>query len=149
MPGNEAGPEGLVVNFSSVLGSRTNNLFIQLFRYTIVGGFAFMIDIGTLALLTETFHIHYLVSAGFAFTLGLITNYSLSVMWVFDKRSLSNRYVEFITFTAIGLAGLALNEFFMWFFTEKVSFHYMISKLVSTFFIYAWNFSIRKLLLFR
>ena len=137
------------MNFSSVLGSSTNNLYIQLFRYTIVGGFAFIIDIGALALLTEYFHIHYLVSAGFAFSLGLITNYSLSILWVFDKRSLSNRYAEFIMFTAIGLVGLVLNEFFMWFFTEKVSFHYMISKLTSTFFIYAWNFSIRKLLLFR
>jgi putative flippase GtrA len=137
------------VQISILLRENTSNTFIQLFRYTIVGGIAFIIDFSSLFAFTEFLDFHYLFSAALAFTLGLITNYSLSVSWVFDKRSVQNRHKEFVAFTLIGLMGLLFNEFFMWFFTEIVAFHYLISKLCSTFFVYAWNFTVRKLLLFR
>ncbi len=81
--------------------------------------------------------------------LGLITNYIISTAWVFNNRSVENRHVEFLVFTAIGIVGLGLNEIFIWFFTEKIALHYMISKAISAVLIYLWNFFARKLILFR
>ena len=121
----------------------------QLFRYTIVGGFAFIIDFGSLVLLTSVFHVYYLYSAAIAFMLGLSTNYSLSITWVFSTRSLSNRYAEFAIFAWTGIIGLGLNEFFMWLFTDIGHQHYVVSKIVSTFLVFSWNFLSRKFILFR
>ena len=132
-----------------LLKNKTNNTLIQLFRYTFVGGVAFIFDFGSLYILTEYFNIYYLVSAAMAFLLGLTINYLLSVRWVFEKRSIKSKHVEFVVFVLIGIIGLALNELFIWFFTEIAGTHYLYSKLISTLLVYLWNFFIRKYTLFR
>lgn len=133
----------------TVLTSAKDDTLSQLTRYTVVGGLAFSVDFGLLFVLTHFFHIHYLVSAAMAFLFGLSVNYFLSISWVFGKRSVGNRWVEFLVFALIGVAGLGLNEVFMWVFTEFARFHYLISKIGSTVFVYLWNFFARKLTLFR
>lgn len=132
-----------------LLKNKTNNTWIQLFRYTFVGGFAFIFDFGSLYILTEYFNIYYLVSAAIAFLFGLTINYFLSVIWIFKKRSIKSKYVEFVVFALIGIVGLALNEFIIWFFTEIVNTHYLYSKLISSALVYLGNFFIRKFTLFR
>jgi putative flippase GtrA len=127
----------------------TNSTFLQLFRYTFVGGVAFIADFGTLYILTEYFKIHYLISAGISFILGLIINYFLSVKWVFNSRVLKNRMLEFLLFTLIGLIGLGLNELFLWILTDVLLIYYLLSKIFTTIIVYFWNFFARKFLLFR
>lgn len=137
-----------IFNLRSLFKGKTNNSFLQFFRYTFVGGFAFIVDFGLLILLTEYFHIYYLLSAGIAFVFGLVVNYYLSINWVFDKRIVRNRFVEFLIFTMIGLIGLGLNELFLWLLTDKFLIHYILSKGITTFIVYFWNFFARKFLLF-
>jgi putative flippase GtrA len=132
----------------SVFKGKTNNTLLQLIRYSFVGGFAFLVDFGTLAFLTEYFHIHYLVSAGIAFILGLIINYYLSVKWVFNTRAMENRWLEFLLFSLIGLVGLGLNELFLWILTDILFIYYLLSKIITTFIVYFWNFFARKVILF-
>ena len=122
---------------------------IQFIRYTVVGGLAFAVDFGSLFLLTDGFGIHYLASAAVAFILGLTVNYLLSVSWVFNLRALADKRKEFLIFAGIGLIGLGFNELFIWFFTEHVHFHYLISKACSTVLVFLWNFVARKYVLFR
>lgn len=131
-----------------VLG-RTNNTAVQLFRYTFVGGAAFLCDFGTLFLLTHFLHIHYLTSAAAGFLVGLAVNYLLSVAWVFDRSSYDSRMVEFLLFLLIGLVGLGLNELIIWLCTDKFGIHYLLSKVASTGGVYFWNFFVRKYALFR
>ena len=121
----------------------------QLFRYTLVGGIAFALDFGFLFCLTHFLGVYYLISAGIAFLIGVSVNYLLSVAWVFKKHSLQAKWIEVLVFASIGIAGLALNELFIWFFTEIVHFHYLLSKVGSTVFVYLWNFFARKFALFR
>lgn len=128
---------------------KVNSTFIQFIRYTFVGGFAFLVDIGILFVLTEFAGFHYLISAGISFLAGLTTNYVLSTRWVFSNHTLDSKTAEFTIFTIIGLIGLGLNELSLWIFTEVVGLYYILSKLVSTFFVYTWNFGARKIILFR
>ena len=125
-----------------------NSTFIQFFRYTFVGGVAFIVDFGTLALLTEVFKMHYLLSAGIAFILGLTVNYILSISWVFNSRTVDNRLLEFVYFSVIGLIGLGLNELFLWILTDLFAIYYLLSKIITTIIVYFWNFFARKFILF-
>lgn len=134
--------------FKRLFRTSTDNTLIQLFRYTFVGGTAFLADFFTLYMLTEYAGVHYLVSAGIAFILGSIVNYLLSVIWVFNVRRFRSRTIEIIFFVSIGAIGLGLNELFIWFFTEIVMFFYLISKLISTAIVYFWNFFARKYFLY-
>lgn len=131
-----------------VFKNKTDNTFLQLFRYTFVGGLAFLVDFGTLFTLTEYLSLHYLISAGIAFVFGLIINYILSIKWVFNSRVMTNRWLEFMLFTLIGLVGLGLNELFMWILTDLFIIYYLLSKIITTFFVYFWNFFARKFIIF-
>lgn len=135
--------------FSDLIKNKSNNIFVQLFRYLFVGGFAFVFDFGILYILTEYFQVYYLFSAAISFIIGLSINYVLSILWVFEKRTIKNYYLELFIFSFIGVVGLFLNEVILWFFTEKVGAYYLISKILATIIVLLWNFLVRKFVLFR
>lgn len=126
----------------------TNQVFLQLFRYTFVGGAAFLVDFGLLYFFTEVFHFHYLLSASLSFIAGLIVNYVISKLWVFQKSVIRNKGIEFLLFGMIGVVGLGFTDLFMWLFTDCLELYYMISKIITTAIVYFWNFFARKYLLF-
>jgi putative flippase GtrA len=123
-------------------------MVLQLFRYTLVGGLAFLVDYGSLFLLKELAGMHYLWAAAIAFSLGVVTNYCISIRWVFDKRTMQSQQVEFLIFALLGVMGLGINELVMYALTSGAGLHYLGSKLVSTGVTYTWNFVSRKTLLF-
>ncbi len=129
-------------------GAKSQGTAVQLFRYTFVGGGAFVVDFSLLYFCTEFIGIHYLVSAGISFMCGLLTNYLLSIAWVFGRRRVEKRWIEFGIFLLIGIVGVGLNIFSIWFFTEVAGFYYMTSKVAAVFFVYMWNFWARKIVLF-
>jgi putative flippase GtrA len=132
-----------MLEIERLLRQPTDNTAIQLFRYTFVGGLAFLVDFGSLFLLTE-----FAGSAAIAFLLGLATNYVLSITWVFNRRRVSSRWLEFTIFGIIGIIGLGLNELIIWQATETLKLHYLVSKLIATATVYLWNFFARKYTLF-
>jgi putative flippase GtrA len=120
----------------------------QFVRYVLAGGVGFLVDAGSLFVLTEYLNVYYLISAALAFPLGLATLYAISIRWVFDKRRVKHRWLEFGIFSVIGLVGLGLNELGILAFTEVVGFHYLLSKVFTTGLVFIWNFSARKFILF-
>lgn len=124
-------------------------LLQQFGRYVVVGGIAFVMDIGSLYVLTEFAGFHYLHSAAVAFLLGLVTNYCLCRLWVFDRRTVQNASLEFVIFAVIGIVGLGLNEAIMWVASEALHLHYLAGKMMSAGIVLLWNFGARKLILFR
>lgn len=131
-----------------LLKEPTGDAWIQLFRYFFVGGTAFAVDFGLLWVFTEWGGLHYLLSAALSFAGGLTVNYLLSVWWVFSDHVLRSRIVEFAAFVLIGMIGLCLNEAIIWCATERLHFHYLSSKIVSTAVVFFWNFMARKYVLF-
>ena len=127
----------------------TDSTLVQFVRYTVVGGLAFLGDFFTLFALTRFGGVHYLISAAIAFLVGLTLNYALSAVWVFSRRTLKNRAVEFGIFVGIGMIGLGLNELGMWLLAGRVGLHYLWAKIVTAGVVYVWNFGARKLALFR
>jgi len=132
-----------------LIKDQTDDTRIQLFRYFFVGGAAFIVDFGSLFIFTEFLGIYYLISAAIAFILGLIANYILSLSWVFNKRTLNNRKLEFGIFALIGIVGLGLNEMLIYFFTDYLQLYYLLSKIIAAIIILFWNFFARKFALFR
>jgi len=123
---------------------KTDNFFVQFIRYGFVGGIAAVVNICMLYVFTELLGLHYIFSNTLAFTLGLITNYLLSVKYVFSKERKKNRKLEFIVHAIIGIIGLCLDTLLVYLFTDKVNLHYMTSKLISTAIVFGYNFIARK-----
>ena len=121
---------------------------LQVLRYGIVGGIAFVVDFTVLVVLTDGTGLHYLLSAAVAFGFGVMTNYILSIAWVFNNRSLADKRVEFIIFAVIGVFGLGLTEAILYIGTGLISLDYRISKIIAVGAVFFWNFGVRKAVLF-
>ena len=132
----------------------TDNTFVQFFRYIFVGGFATVVDWGlSAALFYLIFGQHFAVLCnGLSFVAGLIVNYFISTFWVFNNSKIKNKFVEFLSFAAIGVVGLLITlgvtYVFEWLLADKTSLYQMIAKIASTALSFFWNFFARKLLLF-
>ncbi len=136
----------ITFNIKKLFKEKTNNTFIQFFRYLFVGGFAAVVNIGMLYILTDFFNFYYLVSNIISFVLGLLVNYLLSKKFVFQEEISISQSKEFIIYAVIGIVGLGLDTLFVWLFTDVVKLHYLISKIISTFIVFIWNFGARKIL---
>lgn len=122
---------------------------IQFFRYVFVGGCSFLVDAGVLWLCVQM-GLHYLFAACFGFVAGLLFNFFLSRALVFRAQTARvGRALEFAGYALIGLVGLGLTEILLYFCTEIVLLHYMISKVIASAVVLFWNFIARKLLLYQ
>lgn len=101
-----------------------------------------MADLGTLVALKEFVGLHYLAGAVIGSVVGVGVNYLLSVFWVFEVRTMSNRLVELTIFIFLGIVGLGLNELALF-----VCLLWNI-KFFATAVTFTWDFSSRQWLLF-
>lgn len=137
---------------TKLLVGSTQSLSIQIFRYLIVGGIAFIVDFLLLYLLTHFLSLPVLVSAAISFMVGLVVNYRLSMTWIFTQsltRSAAQKSKEFFIFFITGISGLGLNELCLYLFTEALEINYLISKLITVPIVILWNFFSRRHLLTR
>lgn len=126
---------------------KENKLFIQIFKFGIVGGLAFVIDYVTLIICKELFHLDVLLSAGIAFTVSVIFNYILSVKWVFNVNQEKSKTKNFIIFVVFSIIGLLLTELIMYIGTKVFDINYLIVKIVATIIVMIFNFITRKMFL--
>ncbi len=128
---------------------KSDSAAVQLLRSVFSSVLAFAVDFGLLVLLTEVLRVHYLLSAACGFVTGTSLGYRISVRWVFNRRRVRRRTVEFTVFLLVGAVGLALNELLLWLFTEPLGVYYLISRLLAGSIIFFVNFFARRTLLFR
>ena len=126
---------------------KENKLLLQIFKFVVVGGIAFVIDYALLYLLTEYGHIHYLISSIISFSGSVIFNYIASVKWVFEVNPEEKKERNFILFIVFSIIGLLINQAILWGMSDLLRIYYMFSKLVATFVVMVYNFITRKLFL--
>jgi putative flippase GtrA len=118
-------------------------------RYTLASAIALALDFGCYAGLIRLAGVPYLAAAPVGFVLGLAAVYFLSVRWVFTQRRFADARLEFAAFAAIGLAGLALNQLILYAAIDGAGLGYEAAKIVSAGTVFCFNFTLRKLFLFR
>ena len=135
--------------FQRLFVIKSDRTTVHLLRSILSSNISFALDFGILVLLTEVVHLHYLISNGIGFMVGTSLNYTLCIFWVFSKRSIKNRNLEYWLYIFFGLSGVGLNELFIWLFTEQLHIYYLISKIIAGSTVFFYNFVTRKYLLFQ
>lgn len=133
---------------SKIFAKSSDNILIQLFRYTMVGGLAFAVDYGLLILLSECIRINVIFAATVSFIAGLVVNYFISVKWVFGKSDIRDRRIEFLAYALIGVIGLVINDLTIYLLTNFCKVHYAVAKPLTAIMVYGWNFFARRYLIF-
>ena len=90
-----------------------NKLMQQIFKFGIVGGVCFVIDMGvTMGL--KLIGVHYLVAGFFGFVVSVVFNYILSFKFVFERKEDMDRRKEFVIFVVLSAGGLLINEIILY-----------------------------------
>ena len=121
-------------------------LIIQLIKFGIVGVIATLIDLAVLMVLKEFMHVDVLAASAVAFSVSVIANYILSMLFVFKSRG-NSKVKEFLVFVILSIGGLLLNQFIMWIGTEIMTAYYLWVKAFALVFVPIYNFITRKIFL--
>ena len=106
----------------------------EILRFALVGGASFVVD---------WLGIHYLYSAAISFTVSVIVNYWLCVVFVFTGAGKQTGR-QAALFIGSSIAGLGINQVCMWLFVEKFVMHYMLAKIGATFIVMFWNYIMKR-----
>ena len=120
----------------------------ELLRYILAAGSGAALDLGVFTLLVEYFGMHYIPSNAISWLVGVLGGYYLCVRWVFPYRRVKNHLLEFLMFCLIGVGGMGVSTGVLWIGVDLLQQQTLISKIVATGFQFAFNFTLRKLLLF-
>jgi putative flippase GtrA len=123
-------------------------VFQEALRYTAVAACALVVDMTILWLLVHYFSWGYLGAATTSFLVGLLFGYVLSVTLVFKYRRLKDQRLEFASFAAIGVVGVAINAAAMSLGVNYLGLHYLLAKFGAAGFTFVWNFAARRQFLF-
>lgn len=133
----------------------SGTLFHQLIRYALAGGAATAVTMAVYAagwrlLARLGVRGDYLIADAAGWAAGMTVNYWLSRRWVFESRRLDGgRGREFLLFAVIGLAGLGWSQLGLWGLVGGLRVHRDLAKVVMIGLVFAWNFMVRRALLFR
>ena len=133
--------------FHIKVSEKTENLFVQIFKFVIVGGIATIIDWVIYYLLYNFIHMNPLVANIISFSVSVIYNYIASVKWVFDVNKDKNKVKMLVEFLIFSIIGLLLTELLLWIGINKLNMNAMIVKVVATAIVMVFNFITRKIFL--
>ncbi len=136
------------INFKKLFIEETNNTMLQFFRYIFVGGTAFVADFFVFFIFDHILKFELALSVAISFLTGIYVNYILS-KWIVFKKEYSSKLYEITIFIIIGVIGLGLTELLMHLFTSNLNIHSLISKVIVSAIVLIWNFTARKIILYK
>ena len=136
----------------AALSGISSQTAVEFLRYVVVGGLAFLADVGTLVFCREVvFHDWgegVYISVMIAFLAGHVVNYLGSLWFVFrdpDERRNGLTWNAFWLFAVVGASGAGMTELGMWVGYGLLGMNYVLTKVLVAAVVFVWNFIGRKL----
>ena len=136
------------LDWRELIFAPTKNSLLQLGRYVLVGGSAFVVDFGAYCWL-EYIGIHYLLVGIISFVAGFLFNFLVSRWMIFrqttDKKINAS---EVVSVLIISLIGLTLTEGLLFIGTDLLNLDFRLSKIAASIIVLFWNYFARKLFVY-
>ena len=136
-----------VRNLKYWLFQPVDRVVLQVPRALLASVLSALLDCATMVFLVEVCSWQPLSSAIFSYLLGGVLQYVLCSVWVFPN-SPSNKAASFLTFTVLSLGGLGITWGVMAV-GARLLVPYGLAKVLALGLAFVWNFTSRKVLLFR
>jgi len=95
------------------LGTRKPGNWVQLFKFGVVGGTGYVINLAVFAALTGPLDVHHLVAAVCAFGVAVTNNFLWNRHWTFQARG-GRAGFQAARFFAVSVGGLGVNLLLLW-----------------------------------
>jgi dolichol-phosphate mannosyltransferase len=113
----------------------------RVWRFACVGLLGVIVNSLLLWLLTERFHIFYVVSSALATEAAILSNFSLNHGWTFASNQRPGSFwPRLARFNLVALSGLTLTVSALYLFTRHFGLHYLVANLFAIGSGTAWNY---------
>ena len=134
------------INIKALIKNTSEKLTVQLIKYLGVAVMALGVDYSTRFILNGILKIDFYVAVAIGFSLGLVVNYLLSMIYVFKPTGKGWMY-ELLVFTVTGLIGLGFTELFNYIFVNIFIIQKAVSSIITTGIVFFFNFFSRRVVL--
>ena len=118
--------KNIIYNYISV-----NLINTRIIKFALVGLSGILVNMGLLYLLSEQFHIYYLVASILTIELSIISNFSLNDLWTWSDRKKKKLYHRFFQYhISVGLTAIFVNWLLLLILTEVFGIYYLVSNLI-------------------
>lgn len=119
----------------------------EIFRFGVNGGVCFLVDAAVMWIFMNIVHAPDWLSIGLGFTVSVVLNYILCLVWVFKgvgKQDLKSQ----IVFLGSSIIGLGLTELLMLFALNVLFMHELIAKVIVTLIVMVWNYFMKRIAIY-
>lgn len=133
--------------FHHLFVRKTENPWVQFFRYFFSGGTAFAVYFALLYVLTEYGHLFHMTSLVIAYLISMFVNFLISKYAVFSSHGQKSS-MQFAKFFSVALVGLCLQYGLVYLFTS-LTLQYLVANVVASAMVYVVSFSLNRSFTFR
>lgn len=125
--------------------------FGEIFRFGVNGGVCFVVDYAVMILCFKVLSLYEWLSIGIGFTVSVILNYILCLVWVFKGATKQNLKSQII-FIGSSIIGLGITEALMLFAINvlgmETTIELGIAKVVVTLIVMVWNYFMKRIAIY-
>ena len=124
-------------------------MLVRAAKYFVVGGISACVDIGFFFVFAKLLGFNYLAVSTGGFLIAVPVNYLLSVRFVFTSGARFKPLHELALVYLVSSVGLGLHLVVLYVAVDVLGLELMLSKLIATGSVFAWNFTARNYFVFR
>jgi len=113
---------------------------MQIVKYFFVGGAAAVVDIGLFSIFAGYLGWPWIPVSIVTFILATLTNYLLSIQFVFESGARHKKHVEVFGVFIVSCLALLVNQIILYLTIEILVWHLIFSKIVTTGVVFFWNY---------
>lgn len=121
----------------------------KLISYVFVGGIATIVEWICFYIFSEKMGMFYQLGTVLAMLISTFANWLVGRLWTFRDAAKGNIILEIGKIYATSAIGILLNMLLMWIFVSKMSIEQMIAKILATIIVFAYNYLVRRLVIYR
>jgi len=113
---------------------------MRIIKYFFVGGIAAVVDIGFFSLFASYLGWPWIPVSIATFILATLTNYFLSIQFIFESGSRHKKHAEVIGVFIVSAFALLVNQLILYIAIELFNLHLIFSKIIATGVVFFWNY---------
>ncbi len=123
--------------------------YSKILKYLISGGSAAAVNLSVIYVVTDMFHVWYLLSSVVANVVAFFVSFFLQKFWTFNNASVGLMKKQLMLYFVVAAMNLVINTMLMYLFVEDFHLHYLIAQIATSALIAVESYFVYQHLIFK